>query len=215
VTIRVDDGNGGFALQTFTLTVDVPTNELPIEARPTTNPLILQSNFGPTHTGQEGTDQLNQGGLLGLTNAGNEERWLLSHQSSGTHPGSGISTGTFLPGATLQEELGGGPHGQNLLEPELNHLGSEPPITPLTLYAPEIVRGKRLHFNAEEVQLWNLFDLHQPSLDIAGSEDLDTPLEGYGAAVELGRRLNFNYNPIQDVLSLNMDDLRVSDLLGL
>ena len=198
VTIRVDDGNGGFALQSFTIISDLPTNELPIEMRPTISSLELSQS------------PVEEGPLYGGTHP------TLPHDVGPiTHSGGTVHQGGPAPIGSPEQELGGGPEGHNLQQPELGHAGSEPPITPLNLYAPEVVKGKRLHFNAEEVQLWDAFDLKQPTLAVAGSQGPHTPLEGYALAVDLGSRLNFNYRPITDALSIKMDDMRVSDLLGL
>lgn len=99
------------------------------------------------------------------------------------------------------------------LTPE-GRAGTGSPITSLTGYAPEVVKGKRLTFEAEELGLWDSFDDKSPTQVVGGSQSQETPMEGYAAAVEAGKRLNFSYYPIRETLAFKLDDFTVADLLG-
>jgi hypothetical protein len=103
--------------------------------------------------------------------------------------------------------------GYELKQPTLDYFGTKSPITPLEGYPEPTAKGKRLAFDAHAITDWE--DLNQPALDYYGTEAPDTPLEGFAEAVEQGKRLNFSYFPIRETLSLKLDELKISDLLGL
>jgi hypothetical protein len=103
--------------------------------------------------------------------------------------------------------------GYNLQQPVLEKAGSSSPIVQLAGYGYGVADGLQLNFAAEDIQLWQ--SLIQPLLAHGVSQAPDTPLEGSGVAMEQGSPLNFGYMPIREARSLILDDLTVSDLLGL
>ncbi|MBI5250035.1 MAG: hypothetical protein HY912_11120, partial [Desulfomonile tiedjei] len=207
ITIMVSDGNGGFATQSFTIVVTRPTDDLPFEIRFPEDPYMLRHNG--THYGG-----------LGVLDIGEPHQetpmGIIGADIPLPMPGGGaiediLRTGYQGLDAMLQELAN-----HHLQQPVPEHHGSIPPITPLYDYAPEVFKGKRIYFGAEEVALWeSMEELNQPSLNYSGSLAPDTPLEGFAQGIEAGRRLNFSYFPIEEAQSLRLDDLRIADLLGL
>ncbi len=212
ITIKVDDGNTGVAYQSFSIIVDDARANLPLEARPD-YPYDHAPNTSPSDH-----DLMGPGSLIGILTGdhpmvGEEIGKILSH---GTGPASSITDGLeeiVHRGAGGFGDLMSFLEGHDLKQPSLEKLGSSAPPTPLEHYAAFTAHGKRLDFNAELMTVWN--DLNQPTQSIAGSQSPETPLEGFMQAVEDGKRLNFNYFPIEEALSLKIDDLHAGDLLGL
>ncbi|MEW6347514.1 MAG: Ig domain-containing protein [Thermodesulfobacteriota bacterium] len=111
---------------------------------------------------------------------------------------------------------------RDIEQPVLGIGGTTDLITELTGYENPVAHGMRLDFAAEEIDVWRSLNraesyplIEQPSLGLGGSISPDTPLEGYIPQVEAGKRLDFGFYPVRDVISINVEDLRVSDLLGL
>jgi len=219
VRILVDDGNGGQAIQEFTITVDDPLDTLPIEAR---NYEGLFPDSGMDEGwGLLGLDTLSSrglgvfGGLNGLVPMTNQQGPLvpggLPLENSGGRAGeeipAGEGEGIEAAGATLEHHP--------FKQPTQKKGGSQTPITELAGFGEQVAKGKKLNFKAEEIKLWQDMDLKQPSLDFGGSQSPGTPLEGYGPAVEAGKRLDFDYFEVEETISIDLDDLKVSDMLGL
>jgi hypothetical protein len=223
IVIKVSDGNGGEAFQTVTFTVDVPTNEIPIEHRPGFDVYgrLWEVGDRPWESGRPwetgGRDMFGsygEGNAPGLEGLIPPERLLGSPNEGWTPLGADLDE-MLRKGRTGLQDLIAALEAPGLRQPEPEIGGSEPPVTPLAGYAPEVEHGRRLHFNAEELQLWQSLGLEQPNLGIGGTETPDTPLEGYAEAVEQGKRLNFSYFPIKESLEFKLDDLRIGDILGL
>ncbi len=229
VTIKVDDGNGGVALQTFSFIIDDLHNNLPLEHRPDTPATQTDQGKPPTETesADEHVDVTHlphtSGGLFGATPMTNQvgamvpEHHPISHSSTLNleqilaHGATGLED--LLVGLDHQNDNHSPSDGYGLRQPSLGKAGSVPLITELSGYPPEVARGMKLDFSAENIRLW--YDLNQPSLSSAGSVSPTAPLEGYVASVEAGSRLDFDHFPIMENLAMRLEELRVADILGL
>ncbi len=208
VTILVLDGNGGFALQSFTIVVDLPAGDMPYEPR---NPEVFPIDKGP----DEYREYLERFDI-----ASPDYKELLARivfpEDFLRLPGGGAVGDILHPSDDSLEAMLKNLSNGNLQQPTPEYHGSVPPVTKLEGYSREVFLGKRLYFNAEEIGLWErMEDLAQPDLGAAGSTAPETPLEGYSEAVEEGKRLNFGYFPIREAVSLKLEDLKIADILGL
>lgn len=210
------------ALQNPPVTENSPVVTIPIEARPD----------GAGNTGQDRQPDSESAGL-GLvpqaTAFGTVEDF---------HDAGDFSFTTMLEGALDMESgktfhAGGSEWGDLFLssEPGLdamlgtlkNHdvnqptqagAGSIKPITALSGYAPEVAKGKRLDFAAEDLQVWESFA--DESLKPGdGSRAPEPPMEGNASEVELGKRLNSSFYPIRETQAFKIEDFTVADLLGI
>jgi hypothetical protein len=212
VWVKFDDGNGGVIFFKFAIIVDDPVNDLPFYVRdpesPFTNLLDAEhrdtNNLGDFNP-ENGPDNLTHSGKILPAN-------LAESTASPVRPGQLFEGLLETPRRGIDDLLQGLDH-SDLKQPSLDKLGSIPPITPLGGYPHPVAKGHRLFFEAEEIKLAE--DLVQPDLSIAGTQAPDTPLEGYIRAVEQGKILNLSYFPIREAKALKLDDLTVSDLLGL
>ncbi|MFH1116794.1 MAG: putative Ig domain-containing protein [Pseudomonadota bacterium] len=199
ITIMVEDGNGGYDLQSFMILVDATVQDIPWEAR---------APYGDS--GLPGTG----GNPFGDNLPPKEPEFTFIPKNIPLKIPSGdlieefLKKGNESEGILEQLQAGG-----KIVQPTLEPGGTIVPPTKLWGFLAEGLNGRRLDFNLEEIELCN--DLVQPTLDIGGSQSPDTPLEGFAPAVESGKRLNFAFFPIEDVAELDLDGLKVSDLLDL
>ncbi len=191
VTIRVDDGNGGWDIQSFRLIIDVPVQPVFTE---TPVPVDVPDPIDPP-SGFEVHEPILA--LQKPVDSEPEPEWSQFLK----HPTETISN-------VFSQILG-----KIFRQPEQKIGGSTAPITPLEGYSPQVLGGKRLDFDADVISVWDKLDLQQPSLGIGGSQDPTTPLEGYPGPVEMGKQLDFDYFPIQETVSFDLDDLTVAQLL--
>jgi hypothetical protein len=214
IVIRVDDGNGGSAVQTFQLIVDDFKGDLPIEVRPDSDdPAHRHEDLGPPDLDVGPLKETGpMGGLYGVTPMTKMPGALVPDQVPLPLPEGKLVEEILKTGSHGIEDLIAGLGEHDLKQPSLDKAGSVSPITPLGGYPTEIMHGKKIHFSAEEVAL--VETLKQPGLDISGSESPETPLEGYIPGIEAGKRLNFGYFPIRETMSLKLEDMRAGDLLG-
>jgi hypothetical protein len=201
IVIRVEDGNGGSALQSFRIIVDDFKGDLPIEVRPNQD------------MGQQVQRESAVEPYTGFIPGAIVPELQLPDRIPLPLPTGNVIAEILRAGAAGIEDLIAEIEGHELKQPSLDKLGSISPITALGGFTDGVGHGKRLDFSAEDALLWA--DLNQPTLPAGGSMSPETPLEGYGQAVENGMRLNFGYFPIRETLSLKIDDLNVRDLLRL
>ncbi len=202
ITIMVEDGNGGYGLQSFMILVDATVQDIPWEAK------FPYGNFHGSERPDQGENPLDEG------NPPKEPKLEFIPENIPLK----------IPSGDLVEELlGNGEESRSILEqlhaggklvqPSLEPGGTVVSPTKLWGFLADGLNGRRLDFNLEEIELWN--DLRQPTEDIGGSQSPDTPLEGFAPAVESGKRLNFDFFPIEEVAELDLEGLKVSDLLDL
>ncbi|AFM23770.1 putative Ig domain-containing protein [Desulfomonile tiedjei] len=208
VTILVLDGNGGSALQSFTITVDLPAGDMPYEPR---NPEVFPIDKGPDEY-RESLERFD----IGSPDYKQLLDKIVFPEDFLRLPGGSVVGDILHPSDDSLEAVLKNLSNGNLQQPIPEYHGSVPPVTKLEGYTREVFLGKRLYFDAEEIDLWErMEDLAQPNLGAAGSTSPETPLEGYSEAVEEGKRLNFGFFPIQEAVSLKLEDLKIADILGL
>jgi hypothetical protein len=202
ITIMIEDGNGGYATQSFMILVDATVQDMPWETR------------GPRSDFDESNSLYGGRNLLEEALAPKEPKLEFIPRDIPPKLPSGDFIEQFLSkGKEAESILNQLQVGSRLVQPSLEPGGIELSPTKLWGFLAEGLRGRRLDFNLEEIDLWN--DLVQPVLDIGGSESPETPLEGFAAAVESGKRLNFDFFPIEEVATLDLNSLKVGDLLDL
>jgi hypothetical protein len=201
ITILVEDGNGGSDIQSFVILIDASVQDIPWEAR---DPF---SDFGqPTELGTGNPHGDNPGlKLPKLESIPNEISLRL--------PAGEFILDLLRSGEGFEDILEQLNAGGRIVQPDLEPGGSVVSPTKLWGFLTEGLNGRRLDFNLDDAELWN--ELVQPTLDIGGSVSPDTPLEGHAQAVAQGKRLNFDFFPIEEATALQLDDLKVGDLLKL
>ncbi|MDQ7782088.1 MAG: putative Ig domain-containing protein, partial [Desulfomonilaceae bacterium] len=200
VTIRVDDGNGGWDIQSFMLIVDVPIGDLPLEPRE------------PDIDHYRGTRVLPEPENIEPRAKPVHEPILAEHSPIEERPWAEWTHFFRRPTEKINDVLSLF-MGKLFKQPEQEIGGSIAPITPLAGHHPHVSDGKRLDFDADLIALWNAFDPGQPSLGIGGGQDPTTPLEGHPVEVDMGKKLDFDYYPIKETVAFDLDDLTVAQLL--
>lgn len=210
ITIKIEDGNGGEAYQTFSIRVLNPIVVVPQGAAPPPPaPKPAPEAPGPDA-------KISVGAPDGPSASQLQPSADVAFSSPG--PAGNEGHGVFGAGGINTSDSSAGHYFGGHIPTRNDSSGSSSPITGLENHDALTSQGHKLDFGNHEKMLWDLMSRSGADVDGGGSLGPNMSLFGHSQLMSRSsahKRIDFHYDEIQVASALKIDKQTIGDLLAI